>query len=263
MPDLRWGFWSKWICSHETNRQILQAWWRWIQYGNCTQKVFNRLLQRDVFVWNVVVQGYANLGPFVEALNLFDHEMRVSGAPTNRYTFPFVMKACGANKNSDKGEIVHGHILKCALDLDLSVGNDLITFYSKCTHRKFKLLVKCLMICLWYTSWVRTPWLLVILQMGKGRCYNAFFMSCCTTKLIAHLIMQLPSCDYACLCYKIWDYACLCLTKSASQVGFWVHFYNIKIGMEVGYLLGSCLISTYNCDHVNIAKDAFNWINGF
>ncbi|KAE8646295.1 hypothetical protein Csa_016285, partial [Cucumis sativus] len=65
--------------------------------------------------------GYANLGPFVEALNLFDHEMRVSGAPTNRYTFPFVMKACGANKNSDKGEIVHGHILKCALDLDLSV----------------------------------------------------------------------------------------------------------------------------------------------
>ncbi|XP_048429892.1 pentatricopeptide repeat-containing protein At3g03580-like [Pyrus x bretschneideri] len=95
------------------------------------RKLFDKLLERDVFVWNMVIQAYANVVPFVEALNVYDR-IRFSGVPANRYTHPFVLEACGAMRDVKRGRIVHGHVVKCGLDSDLSVGNALIALYSKC-----------------------------------------------------------------------------------------------------------------------------------
>ncbi|KAM1007849.1 hypothetical protein ACFX2A_004455 [Malus domestica] len=95
------------------------------------RKVFDKLLERDVFVRNMVIQGYANVGPLVEALNMYDR-IRFSGVPANRYTYPFMLKACGAMRDGKRGRIVHGHVVKCGLDSDLFVGNALIALYSKC-----------------------------------------------------------------------------------------------------------------------------------
>ncbi|CAN6689119.1 unnamed protein product [Malus baccata var. baccata] len=95
------------------------------------RKVFDKLLERDVFVSNMVIQGYANVGPLVEGLNVYDR-MRFSGVPANRYTYPFVLKACGAMRDGKRGRIVHGHVVKCGLDSDLFVGNAPIALYSKC-----------------------------------------------------------------------------------------------------------------------------------
>ncbi|KGN55630.1 pentatricopeptide repeat-containing protein At3g46790, chloroplastic [Cucumis sativus] len=212
------------------------------------RKVFDTLVRRDVFVWNVVIQGYASLGPFVEALNLFD-EMRVSGEPTNRYTFPFVLKACGAMKNSDKGEIVHGHVVKCGLDLDLFVGNALIAFYSKCQDVETARKVFDDMSLRDIVSW--NSMIVGYTLNGKEDEAIMFFHAMlhnqadCTPDS-ATLVAILPA----------------CATKSASQVGFWVHSYVIKTGIEVGAPLGSCLICMYgNCGHVNIARDVFDRID--
>ncbi|XP_038905146.1 pentatricopeptide repeat-containing protein At3g46790, chloroplastic-like [Benincasa hispida] len=225
---------------------------KYVEHGESkmgiARKVFDKLLQRDVFVWNVVIQGYANLGPFVEALNLFD-EMRVSGAPTNRYTFPFVLKACGAMKNSDKGKIVHGHVLKCGLDLDLFVSNALIAFYAKCqdveTARKVFDEMSLRDIVSWNSmiaGYTLNEKVEDAIMLFHAMLHN---QSACSPDS-ATLLGILPA----------------CVTKSASQVGFWVHSYVIKTGMEVGAQLGSCLISVYaNCGHVNIARDVFNRID--
>ncbi|XP_022145276.1 pentatricopeptide repeat-containing protein At3g46790, chloroplastic-like [Momordica charantia] len=212
------------------------------------RKVFDRLVERDVFVWNVVIRGYANWGPFDEALNLFD-EMRVNGAPTNRYTFPFVLKACGAMKNRDKGKVVHGHVLKSGLDLDLFVGNALIAFYAKCldieTTRKvfdempLKDIVSWNSMIAGFTSNGKVDEAIMLFHAmvhNQGAC----------SPDNATLVGILPA----------------CVSKSAAQVGFWVHSYVIKTGMQVGAPLGSCLISMYaNCGHVNIARDVFNRID--
>ncbi|KAA0052934.1 hypothetical protein IC582_015131 [Cucumis melo] len=212
------------------------------------RKVFDRLLQRDVFLWNVVIQGYASFGPFVEALNLFD-EMRVSGEPTNRYTFPFVLKACGALKNSDKGEIVHGYVVKCGLDLDLFVGNALISCYSKCQDVETARKVFDDMSLRDTVSWNS---MIVGYTLNEREDDAIMFFHAMLHNQAdclpddATLVAILPA----------------CATKSASQVGFWVHSYIIKTGMEVGASLGSCLISMYgNCGHINIARDVFNRID--
>ncbi|MED6121342.1 hypothetical protein PIB30_029225 [Stylosanthes scabra] len=95
------------------------------------RKVFDNLSERDVFCWNVLIKGYANMGPFVQAIKVYD-EMRTSGTTPNRYTYPFALKACAAERDSHKGIVIHGHVVKCGLDLDLFVANALIAFYAKC-----------------------------------------------------------------------------------------------------------------------------------
>lgn len=211
------------------------------------RKVFDKLLERDVFVWNVVIQGYANWGPFGDALNLFD-EMRVSGEPTNRYTFPFVLKACGAIKNNDKGRTVHGHVMKCGLDLDLFVGNALVAFYAKCqdveTARKVFDEMSLRDIVSW-NSMIAGYTLNGKMDDAIMLFHSMLHMQSSCSPDNATLVGILPA----------------CVSKSASQVGFWIHSYVIKTGMEVGAPLGSCLISMYaNCGHVNIARDVFDRI---
>ncbi|KAL6206168.1 hypothetical protein ACLB2K_023417 [Fragaria x ananassa] len=95
------------------------------------RKVFDELTERDEFVWNVAIQGYANVGPFAEAIKM-SNAMRVSGLPPNRYTYPFVLKACGAMRDGKQGKVVHGQIVKAGLELQVFVGNALVALYSKC-----------------------------------------------------------------------------------------------------------------------------------
>ncbi|KAL2330319.1 hypothetical protein Fmac_017900 [Flemingia macrophylla] len=59
------------------------------------------------------------------------HSHWCSTAP-NRYTFSFMLKAYGVEGASKKGQVIHGHIVKCGLDLDLYMGNALIRLYAKC-----------------------------------------------------------------------------------------------------------------------------------
>ncbi|KAA0066070.1 pentatricopeptide repeat-containing protein [Cucumis melo var. makuwa] len=91
-------------------------------------KIAKTLLQQT----KILVEGLDQNGFIVTKLiGKYVEHGEVNWAPTNHYTFPFVLKACGAMKNNDKGEIVRGHVLKCGLDLDLFVDNALIEFYSK------------------------------------------------------------------------------------------------------------------------------------
>ncbi|GAB4848417.1 hypothetical protein Ancab_003114 [Ancistrocladus abbreviatus] len=62
-------------------------------------KVFDHLLEGDVFVWNMIIQGYAKSGPFEEVLNSFN-EM--------------------------------GNAVKCGFDSNLFVSNALVAFHGKC-----------------------------------------------------------------------------------------------------------------------------------
>ncbi|KAH7519874.1 hypothetical protein FEM48_Zijuj08G0083500 [Ziziphus jujuba var. spinosa] len=99
---------------------------KYVEYDSnmeVASKVFDSLLDRDVFVWNMVIQGYANLGPFEEALDLY-HQMRLSGLSANRYTYPFVLKACGAMKDGNKD---FHHIGKIGQDNGRRNSNSLTT----------------------------------------------------------------------------------------------------------------------------------------
>ncbi|XP_015872642.2 pentatricopeptide repeat-containing protein CRR2, chloroplastic-like [Ziziphus jujuba] len=220
---------------------------KYVEYDSnmeVASKVFDSLLDRDVFVWNMVIQGYANLGPFEEALDLY-HQMRLSGLSANRYTYPFVLKACGAMKDGNKGQLVHGHVVKLGLDSDLFVANALIASYAKCkdvviSRKVFDNILEKDII-----SWN---------SMISGYTVNGHVDE--ALMLFPAMLQGHTTClpDHATLVSTL----PACVQASAIHVGFWIHSYVIKSGMEVESALGSGLISMYaNCGRVSIAREVF------
>ncbi|XP_057969572.1 pentatricopeptide repeat-containing protein At3g12770-like [Malania oleifera] len=209
------------------------------------RKVFDFLHERDDFLWNTMIQGYANSGPFVEALNVYD-EMRSSGVSANRYTYPNVLKSCGAMKDGKKGRIVHGHVVKSGFEYDLFVGNALVSFYAKSqdigTSRKvFDEMPQRDLV-----SWN---------SMISGYTINGYVEE---ALVLFHALLQnksIPAPDNATLVGVL----PACAQAAAIQEGMWIHSYTIKSGMEIDAALGSGLISMYaNCGRFSSAQDVFN-----
>ncbi|KAJ4954003.1 hypothetical protein NE237_030835 [Protea cynaroides] len=50
----------------------------------------------------------------------------------DKFTFPFLIKACAGLLLLDLGKQVHGHVFKCGLDLNYVIENSLIDMYTKC-----------------------------------------------------------------------------------------------------------------------------------
>ncbi|OAY62771.1 Pentatricopeptide repeat-containing protein, chloroplastic [Ananas comosus] len=95
-----------------------------VRFGNLlvAWSVFGKMVQRDVFSWNVMVGGYGKAGFMEEALDLYQR-MIWAGIVPDVYTFPCVLRSCG-------GKEIHGYAIKKDFIADVSVHNALIQMYS-------------------------------------------------------------------------------------------------------------------------------------
>ncbi|GKE01625.1 pentatricopeptide repeat-containing protein [Tanacetum coccineum] len=78
-------------------------------YMQDARKVFDNMSQRDVFIRNMMIQAYANSGFGNEALGVFK-EMRGEGVDVDKFTYTFVLKACGVGSDVMMGRAVNGVI---------------------------------------------------------------------------------------------------------------------------------------------------------
>ncbi|KAF2306310.1 hypothetical protein GH714_016390 [Hevea brasiliensis] len=175
--------------------------------------------------------------------------MRLSGICANRYTYPFVLKACGVSRERKNGQVIHGHAVKSGLDTDLFVGNSLVAFYAKCqevdlSRKVFDEIPKRDLV-----SWN---------SMISGYTVNGY-VDAALTLFRAMLRDQLTSAPDNATLVAILP---ACAQAAAVQLGFWIHSYIIKTSMEINAALGSGLISMYaNCGRVNIARDVFDGVS--
>ncbi|KAH7294641.1 hypothetical protein KP509_27G011000 [Ceratopteris richardii] len=106
-------------------------------YAKCgllskAEKVFDKLLVRDVISWTALITGYTELGDGENALQCFD-KMHEHGIIPNAVTLLCCLKACTSIGSFDKGAKIHSEIERQGLlQTDLAVGNALIDMYAKC-----------------------------------------------------------------------------------------------------------------------------------
>ncbi|KAG9442839.1 hypothetical protein H6P81_018693 [Aristolochia fimbriata] len=219
---------------------------RYAEHGSMdnARKVFEVVPERDVLLWNVVIRGYAERGPFAEAIKVY-HRMRSSGIHPNRYTYPFVLKACAA-VGGRKGQEIHGHIFRAGLWSDLFVANALVALYAKCgdivrARRLFdeipdKDLVSWNSMIAGYSQNELTSEALELFhQMVVGE-------ECRIMPDRVTLVTVLPVCAHL----------------AAIQEGLWIHTHIIKSGMEIDVALGSGLVGTYaKCGRLSTARTLF------
>ncbi|XP_042482987.1 pentatricopeptide repeat-containing protein At3g46790, chloroplastic-like isoform X3 [Macadamia integrifolia] len=93
--------------------------------------LFDGIPKDNVFLWNVLIRGYAWSGPHEAALSLY-HQLLISGLKPDNFTFPFVLKACSALSSLQEGGEIHGHAIQMGWEFDVFVGAALIDMYAKC-----------------------------------------------------------------------------------------------------------------------------------
>ncbi|KAL2327470.1 hypothetical protein Fmac_020897 [Flemingia macrophylla] len=91
--------------------------------------LFFRLELCYALPWNKMIRGFYMLGWFDFAL-LFYFKMLGTKVTPDKYTFPYVIKACGGLKNVPLCMVVHNTIRHMGFHMDLFVGSALIKFYA-------------------------------------------------------------------------------------------------------------------------------------
>ncbi|XP_072991397.1 pentatricopeptide repeat-containing protein At2g02980, chloroplastic-like [Typha latifolia] len=84
-----------------------------------------------LFAFNSLIRAYATSRSPLESIRLFS-ELLGSGIRPDKFTYPFVIKACGRTSMPETGRAVHGSVIKVGLLSDSYVSNSLLHLYSCC-----------------------------------------------------------------------------------------------------------------------------------
>ncbi|KAA8528148.1 hypothetical protein F0562_035601 [Nyssa sinensis] len=85
----------------------------------------------SLFAWNTIIKEYSRSSIPIESVKLFYQLQRV-GLKPDKFTYPFVLKACGRCSMAQVGGTVHSLILKTGFDWDRYIRNTLLRMYAAC-----------------------------------------------------------------------------------------------------------------------------------
>ncbi|KAL2926068.1 Pentatricopeptide repeat-containing protein DOT4 chloroplastic [Bienertia sinuspersici] len=94
------------------------------------RKIFDKIANEKVFLWNLLIKEYSKVGDFKEGVYLYN-KMKEFGVEPDSYTFTSVLKCFSGLGLLEEGEKAHGCLLKLKFGADNVVVNSLISFYFK------------------------------------------------------------------------------------------------------------------------------------
>lgn len=104
-----------------------------MQSGRCDLALtqFGLMTERDIVSWNSMISGYNQHGFDAEALNTFSKMIREPLLKPDKYTLTSALAACANLEDLTLGKQIHAHIIRTEFDTSGTVGNALISMYSK------------------------------------------------------------------------------------------------------------------------------------
>lgn len=97
------------------------------------ESLFRGMAFRDLVSWNSVIAGFTSNGEWLKAVELFHEFIFVEMLRPDSITILSILPACARLYNLQVGRQIHGYIIQHpGLREDTSVGNALISFYTKC-----------------------------------------------------------------------------------------------------------------------------------
>lgn len=99
------------------------------------RQVFDKMRERDMFTWTMMVTGYAKLGHPEQAYELYK-QMHKERVPVDRITLTTILSVCASLRSLEKGKKVHCDMIQAGIRPDRILGNTLIDMYAKCGNLK-------------------------------------------------------------------------------------------------------------------------------
>ncbi|CAJ2673159.1 unnamed protein product [Trifolium pratense] len=97
----------------------------------CAFQIFSDLPYKSLISWNSIISGFLINGFPMQGLEQFSALLNTHLKP-NAYSLSLVLSICSCTSAMDHGKQVHGYILRHDFDSEISLGNALVTMYSKC-----------------------------------------------------------------------------------------------------------------------------------
>ncbi|PIA46466.1 hypothetical protein AQUCO_01500184v1, partial [Aquilegia coerulea] len=95
--------------------------------------VFNRVQQPNLYLWNSMLKGYCEKSSVFKTIELFKRmKHSESSIVPDKYTYPSLIKVCSNELALKEGEMFHGLVVRCGMEMDLYVGTCLVDLYGKC-----------------------------------------------------------------------------------------------------------------------------------
>eukprot|EP01018_Ginkgo_biloba_P037431 Gb_29873 [translate_table: standard] len=208
--------------------------------------VFDKINERNAFIWNAIIRGYARNGPWKETVTLY-YQMLQEGIQPDNFTFRFVLKACGSLSALQEGKEIHYHVVRTGLESDIFVASALVHMYAKCgsvenaRHVFDKLSTRD--VVLWSSM------IAGYAQNGHANealtLFNQMQLSDVKPNSVT-IVSVLPAC------------ACL----GALQQGKWIHTYILRSGFDSDVSVCNSLVAMYaKCGSLEVAHQVFNKIS--
>lgn len=93
--------------------------------------VFNRLIDRDLFTWTVIISGYAQTDQTEKAVKYFTL-MQQEGVKPNEFTLASCLSGCSHTASLENGQQLHSMAIKGGQFTDVFVSCALVDMYAKC-----------------------------------------------------------------------------------------------------------------------------------
>ncbi|KAH7521049.1 hypothetical protein ACOSP7_002162 [Xanthoceras sorbifolium] len=245
-------------------------------YGNLDYAtlVFHQLHSPHVFTWNLMIRALTNSGRSRQALLLYNL-MICKGFPPDKFTFPFVIKACVASFDVEKGKEVQGLAVKTGFFRDMFVQNTLMDLYFKCGDvdggRKAFEKMRARSVVSWTTM------IAGLAGCGDLDAARAVFEQMQTRNVVSWTAMinayvrdQQPEEAFE-LFWKMQldnvrpnEFTLVSLLQACTQLGSiklgsWIHDFALKNGFKFGVFLGTALIDMYSkCGSLEDARKVFD-----
>lgn len=191
--------------------------------------VFDQLSEKTAVTWTTIIAGYTKCGRSAVSLELFA-QMRETNVVPDRYVVSSVLSACSMLEFLEGGKQIHAYVLRRGTEMDVSVVNVLIDFYTKCNRVKAGRKLFDQMVVKNIISWT---------TMISGYMQNSFDWE--AMKLFGEMNR---------LGWKPDGFACTsvltsCGSREALEQGRQVHAYTIKANLESDEFVKNGLIDMY------------------
>ncbi|KAL6619161.1 hypothetical protein ACP70R_034300 [Stipagrostis hirtigluma subsp. patula] len=103
-------------------------------------RVFSQVPDPNLHLHNALIKAYAQSHLHRDAVEVYVRMLRCPPPPLpsggfsggDRFTFPFLLKACGGLAAPDLGKQVHAHVVRSGCESHAIVQNSLIEMYTRC-----------------------------------------------------------------------------------------------------------------------------------
>ncbi|XP_077249987.1 pentatricopeptide repeat-containing protein At4g39530-like [Tasmannia lanceolata] len=204
------------------------------------RSVFDELPVKNAVTWTTIITGYSQSGRSEISLKLFK-QMDVQ---PDRYVLSSVISSCSMLEFLDGGKQIHGYVLRNGTEMDVSVNNVLIDFYSKCRRVRIARRLFDHMVVRNVVSW--TTMIAGYMQNGCDRDAMDLFLE----------MSKLGWWPDGFTCTSILS---SCGSLGALKQGKQVHSYTIKANLESDEFVKNGLIDMYaKCNSLDDARNAFD-----